>query len=134
MSAKSFITKGLPILFALAFLAIGLLAATGRLGGGSSPASTTASNGSATMNGMSGSSMDATTSGTTHHTRVFTRLILWEETGRCVRSPRGEWRIRAPSLTWYSLMAIIYCGPGTLSTHRPAIKIATRLSDCPMSA
>jgi len=65
MSAKSFITKGLPILFALAFLAIGLLAATGRLGGGSSPASTTASNGSATMNGMSGSSMDATTSGTT---------------------------------------------------------------------
>lgn len=65
MSAKSFTTKGLPILFALAFLAFGLLLATGRLGGSSSPAASPADGASATMSGMSGSSMGMTTSGTT---------------------------------------------------------------------
>jgi heme/copper-type cytochrome/quinol oxidase subunit 2 len=62
MSAKSFTTRGLPILFALAFLAFGLLLATGRLGGSSSPATSPAGSASATM---SGSSMGMTTSGAT---------------------------------------------------------------------
>lgn len=65
MSAKSFTTKGLPILFAFAFLAFGLLLVTGRLGGTSSPAASPASGTSGTMSGMSSSSMGMTTSGTT---------------------------------------------------------------------
>lgn len=65
MSFKSFATKGLPILFALAFLAFGLVLASARLGGAPSPASSTGGNDSATMSGMSGSSMGMTTSGTT---------------------------------------------------------------------
>jgi heme/copper-type cytochrome/quinol oxidase subunit 2 len=76
MSAKSFVRKGLPILFSFAVLAVGLVLALGSLNGGfragqSSTAGTSTSGaarsttGAGDMSGMAGSSMNMTTSGST---------------------------------------------------------------------
>jgi hypothetical protein len=67
MSAKIIVTRGLPILFSFAFLAFGLLACTGLLGGTSNTSAPAASSSASNtaMGGMNGSSMNMGTPGST---------------------------------------------------------------------